>query len=259
MWFELHHCVMKASLRINLPEPCHEDWNQMTPAHKGRFCSACEKIVVDFTQFNDQELLDFFVHSKQKACGRFADNQLNRLVIETKPARQNAFFPALITALLSVSSLTSFGQNHQPVKSAYVIDSNTASVAVTKIKFTGIVSSEYKPLNRVKITVVGTDIEAYTNNLGYFEIALPQYVQNRNFTFQFSKPGYLPKEASTDQIARELNVDLVPIKNEIEIFDVVGISDRQTIVMPDVRTYAGVPMLEIEPVVKIKWWQFWKR
>jgi hypothetical protein len=40
---------MAKKFQLQIPEPCHEDWNKMTPVHKGRFCDSCEKAVVDFT------------------------------------------------------------------------------------------------------------------------------------------------------------------------------------------------------------------
>ena len=33
-----------------IPEPCHENWNKMTPQEQGRHCAVCSKVVVDFTK-----------------------------------------------------------------------------------------------------------------------------------------------------------------------------------------------------------------
>ena len=35
-----------------IPNPCHEDWNKMTPEDKGRHCSVCDKVVIDFTKMD---------------------------------------------------------------------------------------------------------------------------------------------------------------------------------------------------------------
>jgi len=34
---------MKQQLFISIAEPCHENWNDMTEADKGRFCRSCQK------------------------------------------------------------------------------------------------------------------------------------------------------------------------------------------------------------------------
>ncbi|NND61631.1 MAG: hypothetical protein HKN48_00400, partial [Flavobacteriaceae bacterium] len=68
---------MKKSIKIQIPEPCHEDWNKMTPTEKGKFCAQCSKEVVDFTKSRDEELFKK-VQSGGNLCGRFTTGQLNR-------------------------------------------------------------------------------------------------------------------------------------------------------------------------------------
>ena len=67
---------MKREIKIQINEPCHENWNDMTDVEKGRFCGVCSKVVVDFTQFSDAQLFDYFSKKRtdvsEKLCGRFA-------------------------------------------------------------------------------------------------------------------------------------------------------------------------------------------
>ena len=51
---------MGKHIQLNIPKPCHENWDQMTPVDKGRFCGFCQKQVVDFTAMNDEQLALFF-------------------------------------------------------------------------------------------------------------------------------------------------------------------------------------------------------
>lgn len=57
--------------------PCHENWDEMTPTEKGRFCAACQKQVIDFTTFSDTEIVTF-LQKNPLACGRFYKKQLNK-------------------------------------------------------------------------------------------------------------------------------------------------------------------------------------
>ena len=62
---------------ITIPQPCHEDWNAMTPDDKGRHCSLCSKTVVDFTQWHPQEIIFYLQqNAANRVCGRFAPAQL---------------------------------------------------------------------------------------------------------------------------------------------------------------------------------------
>lgn len=65
-------------LQLTIPKPCHEDWNKMTNADKGRFCNACEKEVVDFSAMSDRQLVNFFKKPAGSVCGRFQQDQLER-------------------------------------------------------------------------------------------------------------------------------------------------------------------------------------
>jgi hypothetical protein len=64
--------------KITIPEPCHEDWNKMTPTAKGAFCTSCSKEVKDFTKSTDLEILKTIEKSDRQICGHISNNQLNR-------------------------------------------------------------------------------------------------------------------------------------------------------------------------------------
>src|SRR5688572_420565 len=71
---------MKTSkMSVNIPEPCHEDWEKMLPDEKGKFCLSCCKSVFDFSNKSDTEIHQVLMENKgQKICGRFTKTQLNR-------------------------------------------------------------------------------------------------------------------------------------------------------------------------------------
>lgn len=62
-------------MKIIIPKPCHENWNNMSPDEKGKFCSVCSKTVHDFTTFSDEELISNF-NANKDICGRFREDQL---------------------------------------------------------------------------------------------------------------------------------------------------------------------------------------
>ena len=91
-------------LLISIPKPCHENWNQMSPQDKGRFCQVCSKTVVDFTSLSVEQVQNYFVQrTGQKTCGRFrsdqltnADNLLPRLLQSSIPFWKKFFAILLI-------------------------------------------------------------------------------------------------------------------------------------------------------------------
>jgi hypothetical protein len=65
-------------INLSIPEPCHENWDQMAPIERGKFCSSCQKSVVDFTGMSDRQLAEFFKKTTGSVCGRFHQDQLYR-------------------------------------------------------------------------------------------------------------------------------------------------------------------------------------
>ena len=64
--------VMSKKFQLQIPEPCRESWDKMTPVEQGRFCDSCQKTVVDFTAMSDMQLAAFFKKpSTGSVCGRF--------------------------------------------------------------------------------------------------------------------------------------------------------------------------------------------
>ncbi len=70
---------MSKKIQLNIADPCHENWDGMTPVEKGRFCGSCQKQVVDFSNMSDWEVAQFFKKpSTGSVCGRFMPDQLGR-------------------------------------------------------------------------------------------------------------------------------------------------------------------------------------
>ncbi|HEX4951967.1 MAG TPA: carboxypeptidase-like regulatory domain-containing protein [Thermoanaerobaculia bacterium] len=88
---------------IQIPEPCHEDWNRMASLGDGtRRCERCQHAVRDFTPLSDAEVR-FQVIEQGAHCGRFTTSQLARL---NRPPRPSApVRPSFSLASLSLTGL----------------------------------------------------------------------------------------------------------------------------------------------------------
>jgi hypothetical protein len=72
---------MSKKIQLNIANPCHENWDAMTPVQQGKFCGSCQKQVVDFTSMSDRQLAEFFKKpSTGSVCGRFMTDQLDRAI-----------------------------------------------------------------------------------------------------------------------------------------------------------------------------------
>ncbi len=107
-------------INYKIEEPCHADWNQMKPEAQGRFCSSCSKTVVDFSTMSDFSIVNYLENNKhQSVCGRFAEDQLSKTYLWSKPHQPAFGFDlkavALGLALSTFSAIPSQAQTQVPV------------------------------------------------------------------------------------------------------------------------------------------------
>jgi hypothetical protein len=81
---------------IQIPKPCHQDWNTMEHNEQGRHCLQCCKTVIDFTNREPEEIMQYLkVHSTQSVCGRFTAAQINTPIAVTEEMTFHIFNSSL--------------------------------------------------------------------------------------------------------------------------------------------------------------------
>lgn len=110
-----------SEIRIEIANPCSEDWNKMTPCEQGRYCSHCKKEVIDFTAWSDAALYNFFATRPQNVCGRMLVSQTQRAIhIPPQPhSRLYRMVVAMGLALLAAQPVSA--QMKPPLKSDSVL------------------------------------------------------------------------------------------------------------------------------------------
>ena len=79
-------------LQLSIPEPCQENWQNMTPTQQGRFCKTCAKEVIDFSTMTDMQVLHYFSNmTHEKVCGRALPEQLDRTISRPEPPKRKLF------------------------------------------------------------------------------------------------------------------------------------------------------------------------
>jgi hypothetical protein len=123
----LETLLMKREFQLQIPEPCHENWNAMSPADKGRFCASCQKVVIDFSRMTDNELAAFFKKPSGSVCGHLRQDQLNRdLVIPRKRIPWiKYFFQFILPAFLFSARATAQGRVVGRIKSKTPVRTET--------------------------------------------------------------------------------------------------------------------------------------
>lgn len=161
---------MKQKIQINIPEPCHKGWQNMTPVEKGRFCASCQKTVLDFTYLSDNEIIKL-VSKNDNLCGRISISQLNRNLIQTK--RKSSYFGYFATSVLAFLGLgtESVVAQEKPVTEQTdlkYLNKVTDSIVTFKVK--GTIFFEGKPLMNTTIRNNYSSITTLSDENGKFSI-----------------------------------------------------------------------------------------
>lgn len=103
---------------LKIPEPCHENWNEMTPIQSDcRHCAACDRQIVDFSKKTDAEVLRYLQQNSGKICGRFNALQLERPLMAPRVAKRTGLtaVAASFAAVLAAQQPTG-NQTAEPVQ-----------------------------------------------------------------------------------------------------------------------------------------------
>lgn len=190
---------MKPSYRITIPEPCHENWHEMTPTQQGRFCKNCTKEVIDFTAESDEFLFKRITNGEH-LCGRFRKDQINKSLSLKRANTFNlkAWLAGLVMPIALFFSKESYAQG-EPVKVEQVpqtakfktslgigvqhrklIEEPARELSGTVYSFDG------KPLKHVRIINVDGKTSGLTDENGQFTILVNNgdLIQYHTFTYE---------------------------------------------------------------------------
>ena len=81
--------MKKKNFQLEISEPCHEKWHEMSATECGAFCMHCQKEVKDFTQKTHTEIANYFANKKDGTCGRFYASQLEETYTHIEPQKYN--------------------------------------------------------------------------------------------------------------------------------------------------------------------------
>ncbi|MXN89649.1 hypothetical protein GR160_00270 [Flavobacterium sp. Sd200] len=161
---------MASKLQISILQPCHENWQDMTMADKGRFCASCQKEVLDFTKLSDRQIAEV-LKKDGKLCGRFYTSQLDRdLVIPKEKSTLWVAAGAAAMTFISLGNEEVFAQNkeQETLQLQHETINDTASIPNQKI-IKGIVVDEFNVvIPGVEIVNLNSGKKILTDIHGYF-------------------------------------------------------------------------------------------
>jgi hypothetical protein len=199
---------MPADLQLKIAEPCHENWNRMDAAERGRFCQSCQETVTDFTLMDDKEILQFLSRKSESVCGRFTADQLNRALLPEHKKRFSWKYAWNLMLVTFLSAGDANAQSKQPPTKKKIV--NKTNKPTSRGSIMGFVALEIpKELKRIEgtvrdgktnapipfatVVVKGTANGASADSNGYFVLPVLLTVGSE-ITLEITAIGYEKQE-----------------------------------------------------------------
>ncbi|MDM1065077.1 carboxypeptidase-like regulatory domain-containing protein [Myroides odoratimimus] len=186
--------------RIEIPEPCHEDWDKMAPQDKGRHCAVCDKVVVDFSKASKRDIINY-IKKEGKICGRIPRQYIGTDLEEEK-IRKSFGLNGMVATMVNLLALTTISTAvaQEKPKVEFVCQDTKTSTPLptlvqneTKNENTRVIKGKaYEgglELPGVSIIIKGTYIGTQSNLAGEYELVIPEKYNNKRLTIVASFVG----------------------------------------------------------------------
>ncbi|MCC9042519.1 carboxypeptidase-like regulatory domain-containing protein [Myroides sp. M-43] len=186
--------------RIEIQEPCHEDWNKMTPQDKGRHCDVCDKVVVDFSKYSKRDIINH-IKKEGKICGRVPFQYVG-VDLEEEKIRKSFGLNGMVATMVNLLALTTISTavaQEKPKVETVCKDAKASTPIATVVQndaknentrvIRGKVYEGGLELPGTTIMIKGTDIGTQTNLQGEYELVVPEKYDTKRLTLVASFVG----------------------------------------------------------------------
>ena len=193
-------------VKLTIAEPCHIDWATMQPDELGRFCSSCNKNVIDFTVMDDREIYSKILKGTAETCGRLTQQQLDGVIkyeIEKRQSWHKYFFSLLVPAFLLVKQAGAqkiIGKLRATATSAVCDKMTMGEVSIQPIQkhleFSGVITdaTSNEALSSVSIQIKDAFRGVISDSSGNFK--LTDKTTRQTVTIVISAIGFATREVN---------------------------------------------------------------
>ena len=248
---------MKNQFRFSIDNPCSEKWDKMIENGNAKYCLNCKKNVIDFTQFSDKELINYFTKNKKNVCGRLNENQLNKEFDFYKPSIQYSKILRIIAGLFVLSSFNQLkSQSFNTINQETYQDFNKKNSIFHE---NPIKSSEIEYISKIFLRITDANTKEQIKKAFIF-------VTDTSFNTQIDIKHF--REYIGVNGMFEVNLNYIHADNFIKIHIIVEEYQNTTIIL-DLKKADSPYIVNVEKkrviyqkgnicVKRKKWWKFWK-
>ncbi|MFC3559579.1 hypothetical protein [Pedobacter jamesrossensis] len=177
--------MMKTTItEVKIAEPCSQNWDEMENRNENKFCLSCQKCVIDFSGYTNEEIIKTLANADSEICGRLSQTQLNQLnyyLLVIPPNRSwmkylgvLAIGASIFTQDAKATVLDNKVEISMPVSENPKV--KTEDIKINRIFYGFIFLGKDKPAVGLKLQIKNTKFTAITDKSGRY-----QFIVDDNF------------------------------------------------------------------------------
>lgn len=217
--------------KITIKEPCHQNWDAMTPTEQGRHCQSCVKTVHDVSNLSDEEIFEQYKKLGGSMCIRIPAHRATVAPRSWYIRIRYAAVAAGLTLMLSIQQKLLLAQTDSTENK---IDSSLKTIE--KMKITGIVLDSLSDENRVAFATVmlfKNDKKiggAFTNAEGHFSLTATEEVNEKDkIHLELSQVGATTFTKKIKTIKDSIDCEIYVKERHVCLKEVVIAMSRKTL------------------------------
>lgn len=164
---------------VTIAEPCSQNWDEMEKGAGFNFCKACSKNVIDFSGYNNAEIIQVLANSGSSVCGRLSQSQLNQLNyhLAVVPTSNRNWMKYLGVMAIGMSVFVMDAKAEKlktPIEITKTSHTKTddKKPLVPKKIYGYVIGADNKAAAGIRLTIVDTKYATLTDKNGRYEIVL---------------------------------------------------------------------------------------
>ncbi|MBC5863577.1 carboxypeptidase-like regulatory domain-containing protein [Flavobacterium turcicum] len=218
--------------KLEIPKPCHADWNSMSATNQGKFCESCKKEVINFELLTNAQILSK-VSNNTSVCGRLSKNQINSEFTNSNPTPA-PFWGVLFSFTSLLTAVPVLAQKEKAKIEIIESKSSSATAEQTETSFvtvSGMVLEKLTIDAKTSTPLPGAVIEhkqsktsVTTDFSGKFTIKIPFKDYSKSKWLHVHYIGMESKETEVLKTTNNLKIEMIP--TEMLLGEVVIVRKR---------------------------------
>ena len=223
---------IKSTLKeLRIDNKCSMNWDAMPSVGKDKNCLTCKRIVIDFSQSTEEEIIQYFTRPRlSRTCARFTETQLveiNTTLQKVQNSKlKNLFYAAMIVVMLTITACGTSRRTYQKdylneVSKIEILAGgiNQDSLNFTLIRGT-IVDIFDSPLIGVSLFLNDKELNQTADFGGNFTMSIDNN-KVENTILKTNYPGYTDFEVEVKKIANK-EVKITLVEDQLQEMIIIG-------------------------------------